>query len=87
MSIKDVKKINSANSVVNHRIYNLGCGKEVELNKFISLIEKNLNKKSIKHNLPIQKRNIVKTSADISITKKELGYNPKVNVERVLKIL
>ena len=38
IAIKDVKKINSANSVVNR--YNLGCGKEVELNKFISLIEK-----------------------------------------------
>ena len=85
IAIKDVKKINSANSVVNHRIYNLGCGKEVELNKFISLIEKNLNKKSIKHNLPIQKGDIVKTSADISITKKELGYNPKVNVEEGIK--
>ena len=85
MAIKDIKKINSANSIVNHKIYNLGCGKEVKLKKFISLIESNLNKKSIKNNLPIQKGDIVKTSADISITKKELGYNPKVNVEEGIK--
>ena len=40
IGIKNIKKINSSNSLVNHRIYNLGCGKEVKLSKFILLIEK-----------------------------------------------
>ena len=44
-----------------------------------------MNKKSIKKNLPIQKGDIIKTSADISITQKDLGYNPKVNVEEGIK--
>ncbi|MDB9776517.1 GDP-mannose 4,6-dehydratase [Alphaproteobacteria bacterium] len=76
------KKINSSNSYSPFKIYNLGCGNEVKLNYFVSLIEKFLNKKAIINNLPLQPGDVYRTSADITLAKNELGYNPKTNVEK-----
>jgi|TARA_B110000114_G_scaffold185551_1_gene233116 UDP-glucuronate 4-epimerase len=78
-------KINSSNSYSPFKIYNLGCGNEVRLTYFISLIEKQLNKKAIINNLPLQPGDVHKTSADITLAQKNLGYNPKTKVEVGIK--
>ena len=84
-SIKLDEKIESHNSYSPHKIYNLGCGQKIKLKKFISLIENNLNKKAKKTYLPMQKGDVHMTSADISLTIKDLGYRPRVNVEQGIK--
>ena len=76
---------NTSNSTSPFKIYNLGCGREVTLKNYLRLIEKNLNKKAKIKYLPMQLGDIHKTSADITLAKRELGYNPKVNVEEGIK--
>ncbi len=68
-----------------NKIYNLGNGKSIRLNYFILLLQKYLGKVAKKRNLPLQMGDIVNTSADINLAKKELGYRPKVNVEKGIK--
>lgn len=62
-------------------IINLGNNKPVELNYFISLIEKLVGKKAIIKNLPMQPGDVDITYADISKAQKLLGYNPKTTIE------
>lgn len=83
--IKKNENLKSSNSYYKHRIYNLGCGNEVKLEKFVELIEKNLNIKALKNKLPMQKGDVYKTSADIKLSKKDLGYNPQTKVEVGIK--
>ncbi len=64
-----------------YRIFNLGNSKPVKLLEYVKIIEKLLNKKAIVEYLPLQKGDVVSTESDISLAKKELGYNPKTNVE------
>tara|TARA_B100000212_G_scaffold126699_1_gene95026 strand:- start:6818 stop:7819 length:1002 start_codon:yes stop_codon:yes gene_type:complete len=64
-----------------YRIFNLGNSKPVKLLEYVKTIEKLLNKKAIVEYLPLQKGDVVSTESDISLAKKELGYNPKTDVE------
>lgn len=78
--------VDGINSVINkkkleYEIYNLGGDNPIELMKFISLIEKNLNKKAKIKFLGMQAGDVKKTYADISKAKKEINYKPKVKVE------
>lgn len=63
------------------RIFNLGRGNPEQLCKVISLIEDNLGKKAKKVLEPMQPGDRRATLADISVTKAELGYNPKISIE------
>jgi len=63
-----------------YRIYNLGGNKTHSVNQFISFIEKSLNKKAIRNELPFQKGDVPKTSANISKSKKDLMYEPKTKL-------
>lgn len=62
-------------------IINLGNSKTVELNYFISLIEKLLSKKAKIRKMPMQPGDVNATWADISKAKKLLGWEPKVRIE------
>ncbi len=64
-----------------HQIYNIASGKSEKLSKLINIIEKKLGKKAKKVFLPIQKGDIIKTSADIKKLKKDYKYKSKVNIE------
>ena len=66
-------------------IINLGNSRPVELEYFIALIEKNLNKKAAKNYLPLQPGDVLKTSADISRAKKILNWQPATAIETGLK--
>ena len=66
-------------------IYNLGNNKEVKLRYFVSLIEKFTKKTANLYHLPMQKGDIYKTKADISLAKKNLGYNPSTKIEKGIK--
>lgn len=62
-------------------IYNLGHNKPISLGKFISTIEKLLEKKAILNFLPPQPGDVKRTWASISKAKKAFNYNPKTSIE------
>lgn len=64
-----------------HQIYNIASGKSEKLSKLIHIIEKRLGKKAKKIFLPIQKGDIIKTSADITKIKKDYKYQPSINID------
>ncbi|NIO20372.1 MAG: NAD-dependent epimerase/dehydratase family protein [Candidatus Aenigmarchaeota archaeon] len=68
-------------------IFNLGNSKTVELRYMISLIEKNLGKRAKVERKPEQPGDVPATWADISKSKRLLGYKPKVSIEEGVKRL
>ena len=48
--------------------------------EYVKIIEELLNKKAIVEYLPLQKGDVVSTESDISLAKRELGFNPKTNI-------
>lgn len=74
-----LKKING------YQIFNLGNNKPVELEYFISCIEKELGKVAIKKYLELQPGDVLETFADIEYTKEILGWKPKISTEEAIK--
>jgi len=66
-------------------IINLGNSNPVELNHFISLIEKNLGKKAKIKRLQEQPGDVRITYSDIRKAKKLLDWEPKVKIEEGMK--
>ncbi len=73
--------VNVPNTKVPYSIYNIGNGKPRSLKKFLSIIEKKLNKKAIIKKKPLQQGDVIKTHADINKISKKLNYNPKTSIE------
>lgn len=66
-------------------IFNLGSNHSINLNKFISLIEKLSGRKAIIKNAGMQAGDAINTLADISKAKRLLGYQPKTSIEKGLR--
>jgi len=66
-------------------ILNLGNSNPAKLKYLITLIEKNLNKKAKKKIIEKQQGDVDITFADISKTKKLIGYDPKTKIEEGIK--
>jgi UDP-glucuronate 4-epimerase len=64
-----------------HDVFNLGRGKSEKIIKFIKLIEKECNIKAKIKFKPIQNGDVLKTSCNISFSKKKIKFNPKINLE------
>ncbi|MFA6119523.1 MAG: NAD-dependent epimerase/dehydratase family protein [Parachlamydiales bacterium] len=62
-------------------IFNLGNNKPVDLNYFISLIEKKLNKKAKKNLICNQKGEMISTCANIDGSIEKLNFSPKTTIE------
>jgi len=73
------------NKQFRYEIFNIGNDNPVKLEYMISLLEKYLQRKAIKNYLPIQPGDVEKTWADLSKSRKMLGYNPKISIEEGLK--
>jgi len=65
-----------------YHIYNLGESRTVELRQLIELIAKNLGKEAKIERLPIQPGDVPITYADVSRAQREIGYQPRVNIEQ-----
>ena len=64
------------------RVYNIGNSNPVKLMNFISAIEKkSTGKKAIINKMPMQPGDVPSTYADIDSLSKELGYEPKTNID------
>lgn len=68
----------------NHKIYNLGNNKPVELKYFVETLENLLGKKAIIQNEPMQMGDVYQTFADIDESSKILGFQPKISIEQGL---
>ncbi|MEP7038370.1 MAG: GDP-mannose 4,6-dehydratase [Acidobacteriota bacterium] len=68
-----------------HEIFNLGESQTVELKELIRLLEENLGKKAIINYQPMQPGDVPQTFADISKSRKLLGYNPQTKIEDGIK--
>ncbi|MFP3089909.1 NAD-dependent epimerase [Treponema sp. TIM-1] len=64
-----------------YKIYNIGCGKPVDLMTFIETIEKNTGKKAKKELLPMQAGDVPVTWADTGELEADTGYRPKTGIE------
>jgi UDP-glucuronate 4-epimerase len=74
--------IRAISSCKGYRIYNLGESQTIQLQDLIILIEKHLDKKAMLNKLPLQPGDVIKTFADISRARKEIGYAPHVSIEK-----
>ncbi len=63
-----------------YRIYNLGESQPVSLSDLIALLEQALGKKAIIERLPPQPGDVDRTFADLTLSRKELGYNPSTDL-------
>jgi UDP-glucuronate 4-epimerase len=67
-----------------HKIYNLGNNKPVELKYFVATLENLIGKKAIIENEDMQKGDVYQTFADIDESFKILGFQPKTSIEQGL---
>lgn len=63
-------------------IYNIGCGRPMQLMDFISTLEDTLGLKAKKRMLPMQKGDVYTTYADTSKLERDFGYKPHVGLKQ-----
>ena len=69
-------------SLAPYRLYNIGNSQQVDLLRYIELIEQFLGKKAIKNMLPLQVGDVPATWADIEDLTRDAGYRPSTSVEQ-----
>ncbi|MBN2102757.1 GDP-mannose 4,6-dehydratase [bacterium] len=65
-----------------YRVYNLGESQTIELAALIKLLEKTVGKEAKINRMPLQPGDVLKTYADITRAREEIGYNPQVSIEK-----
>ena len=63
------------------RIFNVGNANPTNLNIYIESLEKALNKKAIKENMPMQMGDVVATASDSSLLEYWIKYKPSTTIE------
>jgi UDP-glucuronate 4-epimerase len=71
----------AASSNAPYRIYNIGCGRPVNLLDYIAAIEKALGKTAIKEFHPLQAGDVLSTHADTQRLCADLDYLPKIGFQ------
>ncbi|MBS6041966.1 MAG: GDP-mannose 4,6-dehydratase [Clostridium baratii] len=66
-------------------IFNIGGDKTVSLNEMVETIEEVLGKKAKLNRLPMQPGDVNRTCADISYSKKMIGYNPQTSFKEGIR--
>lgn len=69
-----------------YRIFNLGGHRTVSLAELLGFIEKSLNKKAMLDRLPDQTGDVPVTCANIDKSRKYLGFEPRMGVEKGIDI-
>lgn len=64
-----------------HRIFNLGNDRPERLSRLLELVEQACGKKAEIKTLPVAAGDVPSTWADISVSRSELGYDPKTPLE------
>ena len=63
------------------RLYNVGGGAPVQLNRFVELLERCLGRQAIRHPRPMQPGDVPDTHADVSDLERDLGFQPSTAIE------
>ena len=71
----------SGTSYAPWRVYNIGCNNPVELNTYVSELEKALGKTAQKELLPLQPGDVPDTYADVDALIRDFDYKPTTKVE------
>lgn len=69
-----------------HRVYNLGNDRPNTLNRMIELIEAECGRAVMRNVLPVQPADVPATWADISESKRDLGFEPRVPLEEGIQL-
>ncbi|MEQ1714632.1 MAG: NAD-dependent epimerase [Hyphomicrobium sp.] len=72
---------NPATSRAPYRIFNIGNNTPVQLNTFISLIEKELGRTATRNLLPLQPGDVPTTYADVEALTAAVGFKPSTSIE------
>jgi len=64
-----------------YRVYNIGNHQPVELDQFISVLEKCLGRQAKKNSLPMQPGDVPATYADIEDLAHDIGFRPATSIE------
>ena len=72
---------NPATSAAPYRIYNIGNSQPVWLDHFISVIERKLDRRAIRNDLPMQPGDVAATYADIEALEQAVGFRPSTPIE------
>jgi len=64
-----------------YRIFNIGAEEQVELLRYIEVLEECLGRKAIMEMLPLQPGDVPDTVADVTELSSVVGYKPRVKVE------
>ena len=78
-------KNDSLSPVAPYRILNIGNTKKIYLLDFINTLESELDKKTKKNYMPMQKGDVHSTLSDSSLLKRITGYNPTTNYKSGIK--
>ena len=68
-------------SIAPHRLYNIGNNRSEPLGRVIALLEQATGRPAVRHNLPIQPGDVVRTAADIDAIAGDLGYRPTTSID------
>jgi len=85
--IDDVTEANilAARSEIQGKVFNIGGGSRISVNDLVKLISNLLNKEVKATYVEEQKGDVKNTWADIELTKKELGWQPQVEITEGLR--
>jgi len=78
----DARKPNPSSSFAPYRLYNIGNHSQVELLRFIEIIEEKLDKKAIKKFMPIQEGDVPESLADVDELMSDVGFAPNTPIEK-----
>lgn len=70
-----------ASAIAPYRVYNVGGDRPVELTRLIDVLEAALGRKANRELLPIQPGDVPETAADLTLARRDLGFDPKTPVE------
>lgn len=78
----DATNPDPASAAAPHRVYNIGNDRPEELNDLIRLIERALNRKAIRTDIPLPPGDVLETRADITDLRKAVGFSPATPLEQ-----
>ena len=82
----DLENPKASSSWAPYRIFNIGNSKTIKLVEFVNILEDELGIKAIKDYVEMQPGDVLKTYSDISLLKSNFGYQPKINLQKGIKL-
>lgn len=77
----DAEHPDPATSAAPHRVYNIGNDRPEELNRLISLIERELNRTAERIDRPLPPGDVLETRADVTDLRRDVGFSPATPLE------